>query len=45
MTMGFDTKEQYTRVEYEFVGAAEPDDETEEGLEDEPEEEDGEEED
>lgn len=43
--MGFDTKEQYTRVEDEFVSAAEPGDETEEGLEDEPKEEDRDEED
>jgi hypothetical protein len=35
MTMSFDTKEQYSRVEDEFVGAAEPDDETEEELEEE----------
>jgi hypothetical protein len=35
MTMNFDTKEQYSRVEVEFVGAAEPDDETEEELEEE----------
>jgi hypothetical protein len=35
MTMSFDTKEQYLRVEDEFVGAAEPDDETEEELEEE----------
>jgi hypothetical protein len=33
--MSFDTKEQYSRVEDEFVGAAEPDDETEEELDEE----------
>jgi hypothetical protein len=33
--MSFDTKEQYSRVEDEFVGVAEPDDETEEELEEE----------
>ena len=31
--MSFDTEEQYTRVEDEFVATAEPDDETEEELE------------
>lgn len=30
--MSFDTNEQYSRVEDEFVAAAEPDDETEEEL-------------
>jgi hypothetical protein len=35
MTMSFDTKEEYSRVEDEFVAAAEPDDETEEELEEE----------
>ena len=33
--MSFDTKEHYSRVEDEFVSAAEPDDETEEELEEE----------
>jgi len=33
--MSFDTKEEYSRVEDEFVAAAEPDDETEEELEEE----------
>jgi hypothetical protein len=35
MTMSFDAKEQYTRVEDEVVASAEPDDETEEELEEE----------
>jgi hypothetical protein len=35
MTMSFDTKEEYSRVEDVFVAAAEPDDETEEELEEE----------
>ena len=33
--MSFDTKEEYSRVEDEFVAAAEPDDETEEEIEEE----------
>jgi hypothetical protein len=45
MTMSFDTKEQYTRVEDEFVALAGPGDETEEELEEELEEEEKEEED
>jgi hypothetical protein len=36
--MSFDTKEQYLRVVDEFVGVAEPDDETDEELEEEVEE-------
>jgi hypothetical protein len=33
--MSFDTNEQYSQMEDEFVGAAEPDDETEEEIEEE----------
>jgi len=40
--MSFDTKEQYTRVEDEFVATAAPGDETEEEIEEELEEEEGE---
>ena len=36
--MSFGTKEQYTRVEDEFIATAEPDDETEEEFEEDPEE-------
>jgi hypothetical protein len=35
MKMSFGTKEQYTRVDDEFVAAAEPDDETEEEFKEE----------
>ncbi len=43
--MSLDTKEQYTRIEDEFVATAEPGDETEEGIDEEIDEEEREEED